>query len=126
MGITGGAHAGAKKILIYDAYVNPRSDLDPENCGAGTPLRDMHTRVVNTMKMMGRLLEVEPLDIDQPSNTSGEKMGEISQDPLQHQGTGARDSTNPWQVRAKNRGKVQATRSHIPRAQASEGATSPE
>ncbi len=35
-GITGGAHAGARKILIYDAYVHPQSDLDPGNCGAGT------------------------------------------------------------------------------------------
>ena len=95
-GITGGAHAGAKKILVYDAYVHPLSDLDPGNYGAGTPLRDGHTWVVNTRKTTDQLHEVEPTDIDQPNNTADTQMGEIPQDPPQHQGTGARDSANPW------------------------------
>jgi len=119
-GITEGAQAGAIKILIYDAYVHPKSDLDPENCGAGTPLRAKHTWVVNTLKMLDQLPQVEPPDIDQPNNTMDAKMGEILQDPPKHQGTGARDNTNPRQARARNRGKAQATRSHIPRVQASE------
>jgi hypothetical protein len=80
-GITGGAHARAKTILIYDAYVHLQSDLDPGNCGAGTILRDRHTSVVNTLQMREKLPEVEPPDIDQPNNTADAEMGEILQDP---------------------------------------------
>jgi hypothetical protein len=97
-GITSGAHAGAKRILMYDAYVHPQSDLDSGKCGAGTTLRDRHTWVVNTLKMLEQLPEVKPPDIDQPNNTSDAEMGEILQDPPQHQATWARDSTNPWQA----------------------------
>ena len=76
--------------------------------------------------MLDQLPEEEPPDIDQPDNTSDAEMGEILNDPPQQKGTSARDITISWQSEAKNHGKAQATHSHIPRAQASEGATSPE
>ena len=83
--------------------------------------------MVDTLRMFNRLPEVEPPDIDQPDNTVDAERGEILQDPPQHQGTRARDNTtNPSQSRVKNRGKAQATRAHIQRAQASDRATSPE
>ncbi len=50
--IIASSHSGAKKNLIYDAYVHPQSDLDPGNCGAGTTLRDRNAWVVNTLKRM--------------------------------------------------------------------------
>jgi hypothetical protein len=81
IGIAGGAHLGAKKILIYDAYVDPHSEMGPRNRGAGRSLRDKHIWVVYTLKMMDQLPVVEPSDIDRPANTMDAKMRKIQQDP---------------------------------------------
>ena len=76
-GIIGGSYTGAKKILIYDAYVHPQSDLDPRNCRAGTTLRDKNAWVVNTLKRMDQFPKVEPPDTHQPEGYLDAEMGEI-------------------------------------------------
>jgi len=76
-GLITGSHSGAKKILIYDAYVHPQSDLDPGNCGAGTTLRDRNAWVVNTLKRMDQFQEVEPPDNHQLESDLDAEMGEI-------------------------------------------------
>ena len=83
-GIVAGSHTGAKKILIYDAYVHPQSDLDPGNCGAGTTPRDRNAWMVNTLKRMDHLPEVEPPDTHQPEGDLDAEMGEIPQATHQH------------------------------------------